>query len=351
VLVSNLLNEASKRQKELIELIIVVVMIGLISNIVASYLATFTFFGISVGVVMIPVLFVLISISVYLILFPRETTKSAIYTNILVDRSKNRLHLSPFSPFAVQHAVLLWEALQTDDPKLASELILKPHNTDSDKFDFDFAEYVILLSFSSFEPFWAASRIEYYGYPTFLHKLGEESRYSPSTLYRIQNQETEYADIIGLKNVQCKNLKPILKDNFYVEHFLGKTSLNWVYKPDNWMIFTPKGTQISINSNKFSREICFKLVRFHHELFSITLSIRKNSVSRGLPLGISTKEKNYSDVQFFTTDYRIDYQATFSPILLLYWKRDDYYNWAQLIKQKIAANFALDKTPFIKDVQ
>jgi hypothetical protein len=81
------------------------------------------------------------------------------------------------------------------------------------------------------------------------------------------------------------------------------------------------------------------------------LSITKNSVSRGLPYGISTKEQNYNDDLFFTVDYRIDYQATFSPILLLYWKRDDYYNWAQLIKQKIVANFALDKTIFIKDIE
>ena len=226
----------------------------------------------------------------------------------------------------------------------------KLHNTNGDKLTFDFAEYLIFLTLSSFEPFWAANRIEYYGYPTFPHKLGEENRFSPSTLYRVQNTEIEYDDVISLKLVQCKNLRTVLKDNFFVQHFLGKTTLSFVYKPDNWMIFTPKGTQISITSRNFSREIKFNLVRFHHEFFSITLSIANNGVSKGLPYGISTKEQNYNDEHFFTTDYRIDYQAIFSPILLLYWKRDDYYNWAQLIRQKIIANFALDKTLFIKDI-
>ena len=125
---------------------------------------------------------VLTLLSVYFILYPREKTKTAIYTNILVNRFKNRLHLSPFSPFAVQNAVLLWEAFQTDDPKLANELIVKLHNSDNDKVMFDFIEYVTFLSFSSFEPFWASNRIEYYGYPTSPHKLGEENRFSAANL-------------------------------------------------------------------------------------------------------------------------------------------------------------------------
>lgn len=197
-----------------------------------------------------------------------------------------------------------------------------------------------------FEPFWASSKIEYYGYPTSPSHLGEESRFSDSMVYRIQKDEIEYGDLLKFKNIEFRNLQPILKDNQIVNHFLGKTSLDWVYKPDNWLVFTPKGTQISIEYKKHSRSICFS-----HRYFSIKLSLVKNSVATGLPYGISIKETNYDEKQFFTADYRLDFEVEFSSWLLIHRRRADYYNWVRLLRQKLVASFALDKTAFIKEIK
>ncbi len=340
------LNETSKRQKELIQLIVVVILIGLISNIVASYLAAFNFFGVSVGLWLIPILISLTLVSVYMILYPKETTKTAIYTNLMVDKIKNCMHLSPYSPFGVQYAELFWKALEQDKSKYADEILIKLHNSDGDKLEFDFVECVVFLILSGFEPFWASSKIEYYGYPTSPRRLGEENRFSASTVYRIQKDEVEHEDMLNFKNIEFRNLQPILENNQIVKHFLGSTSLDWVYKPDNWSIFTPKGTQISIEYKKYSR-----IIHFSHRYFTISLSITKNSVASGLPYGISIKEPNYSEKQFFTTDFRMDFQASFSSLLLIHWRRDDYYNWVRLLRQKLVASFALDKTAFIREIE
>ncbi len=335
-----LLDETSKRKKELIQLIVVVILIGLVSNIIASYLATFTFFGASVGLWLIPILILLTLVSVSTILYPKETTKTAIYTNLAVDRINNCMHLSPYSPFGVQYAELFWKALEQDKSKYADEILIKLHNSDRDKLEFDFVECVVFLILSGFEPFWASGKIENYGYPTNpLRDLGEETRVSASTVYRFQKDDIEHESMLNLKDIEFRNLQPKLKNNQIVNHFLGSTSLDEVYKPDNWFLFTPKGTQISVEYKNYSR-----IIHFSHRYFTISLSMKKNSVARGLPYGIRIKEPKYDEEQFFTTDFRMDFQASFSRWLLMHWRRDDYYNWVRLLKRKLVANFALDKT-------
>jgi len=339
-------NETSRRLKELIQLIVVVILIGLISNIVASYLATFSLFSVSVGLWLIPILVLLTLVSVYLILYPEEVTKTAIYTNLMVDRIKNCLHLSRYSPFGVQYAELLWKALKQDRSKFADEVLTKLHDSDSDELQFDFVEYVVFLILVGFEPFWASSKIEYYGYSTYPNNLGEEIRLSASNIYRFQKDEIEYGKILDFKDVEFKNLQPILKNNQIINHFLGTTSLNWVYRPSNWLIFAPRGIQISIEHKRHSRTI-----KFSHRYVTVSISITKHSVSTGLPYGISTKEPDYDEKQFFTTDFRMDFQASFSRLLVIHWRRDDYYNWVRLWRRKLVANLALDKTAIIKEIE
>ena len=171
-------------------------------------------------------------------------------------------------------------------------------------------------------------------------------RISATTVYRIQKDEVEYGDLLNFKDIEFRNLQPLLKNNPIVEHFLGTTSLDRYSKPDNWFIFTPKGTQISIEYKRHSR-----IIHFSHRYFAISLSITKNSVSSGLPYGISIKEPNYNEAQFFSADFRLDFRASFSRLLLLHWRRDDYYNWVRFLRQKIVASFALDKTVFIKEIE
>jgi len=340
------LNETSKRQKELTQLVVVVILIGLVSNIIASYLATFTFFGVSVGLWLFPILILLTLVSVYTILYPKETTKTAIYTNLMIDRINNCMHLSPYSPFGVQYAELFWKTLEQDKSKYAGEILIKLHKSDGDKLEFDFVECVVFLILSGFEPFWASSKIENYGYPTHPSHLGEETRFSASTVYRFQKDAIEHESMLNLKDIEFKNLQPKLKNNQIVNHFSGNTSLDRVFKPDNWLIFTPKGTQISVEYKNTSR-----VIHFSHRYFALSLSIRKNSVATGLPYGIKIKESKYSEEQFFTTDFRMDFQASFSRWLLVHWRRDNYYNWVRFLKQKLVANFALDKTAFIKEIE
>jgi hypothetical protein len=340
------LNESSTRQKELIQLIVVVILIGLISNIVASYLATYSFYGLSVGVWLVPILILLVSLSVYMILYPKEVNEVAIYTNLMVDKKMNCIHLSPYSPFGVQHAELFWKALEQDKSPYANQILTQLHNSDSNKLELDFIECVAFLILSGFEPLWASHKIKYYGYPTYPSHLGEVSRLSDSTIYRIQKDEVEFGNLLNFKNLEFRNLLPLLENNQVVKHFLGNTSLDRVYKPDNWLIFTPKGTQISIEYKKHCR-----IIHFSHRYFTTSLTISKNSVASGLPYGIRIKEPNYDEKRYFSADFRMDFQASFSRLLLIRWGRVDYYNWVRLLRQKLVASFALDETVFLKEIE
>ena len=78
------------------------ILVGLVSNIVASYLSTLTLWGYSVEVISIPVLIVLIIVSASLILYPKEIAKTRIYTNLMVDRNNKRMYFSPYSPLSVR---------------------------------------------------------------------------------------------------------------------------------------------------------------------------------------------------------------------------------------------------------
>lgn len=330
------------------QLIVVVILIGLISNIVASYLANFYFYGFSIGFLLIIPLIILTFVSIYIIVYPEEKIKTIIYTNILVDKTKNRLHLSKFSPFAVQYASLFWEALSTDKSSYSQQILSRLHDFTYDKIEFDFAEYVLFNTLSGYEFFWASNKDEYFGYTTNPDRLGVENNiysYDP-TIFRFQKDDKEFIDLFSLKNLECKNLKPILKNNDIIEHFLGKTTLFYLYKPDRWVIVTPKGTQISTLQKKFSRE-----THFHHTYFKLVISIQKHGVNMGLPYGIFTKENNnYNKENFFTSDFEITFQAKFSRWLLFNWRRDKYYNWVRLIRRKLVANFALDEKEFIKEI-
>jgi hypothetical protein len=323
-----------------------VILIGLVSNIIATWLSTFTFYGIPVGAWLIPILIVLTLFSVYTILYPKETTKTAIYTNLMVNRFSGHMHLSRFSPFGVQYAVNFWRALEQDKSKYADELLDKLCTSDCDNLQFDFVEYVVFFILSGFEPLWASGKVEYYGYSTWPTQLGEETRLSPSTVYRFQQKEIEHDDFLNFKDIEFRNLRPMLENNKIATHFLGSTSLKFTFKPDNWLVFTPKGTQISVEHEKLTH-----IIHFSHRYFSINLYITKNSTGIGLPYGIRIKEENYNEALFFTADFRIDFEAIFSRWLILHWRRDDYYNWVRLLKEKLIANFALDKTGLIMKIE
>lgn len=312
------IDEASRKQKELIELVVVVILIGLISSIVSSYLSTFYFKGLPIGLLFIPVLALLTIVPVYLIIYPKQTVKTAIYTNFMVDRSNECMHRSPYAPFSVQYAELYWAALKQDKSQKAKDILTNLHDSNGSKLDFDFVESLLFLTLSGFEPYWASSVIEYYGYPTsiFSGQLGEETDYSDSTIYRFQKEATQKDDLLNFKNLKFENLNELLKDNEIISHFLGKTSLMYVYKPNNWLIFAPKGTKISTESKNFSR-----IIHFTHRYYKANISIQKNYVATGLPYGVRIKEKDYNEQNYFTSDFRLDLEIVFSPWLLINWRR------------------------------
>jgi len=51
------------------------------------------------------------------------------------------------------------------------------------------------------------------------------------------------------------------------------------------------------------------------------------------------------------TDFRIDYKATFSRLLSIHPKIDDYHNWANLVFRKVAANFSLPRKGIIEEIE
>jgi hypothetical protein len=338
-------NESSLRQRELIQLIVVVVLIGLISNIVASYLATYSFYGISVGVWSIPFLVLLVLVSVYFILNPKVVSKVAIYANLMVDKKNRCLHFSKFSPIGIQRAVQFWKAMEQDKSPYSSQIILQLHQMKGD-LGYDFFESIVFLTLVGFEPFWASNKIRYYGYQTHPSSMGEETNYADSTIFRIQKTNAEIGSILNFKNLEFRDLSEVLKDNQVIKHFLGNSSLDWVLKPDNWMIFTPKGTRISIEHKKLSR-----VIMFSHRYFTAKLIITENSVALGLPYGIGIKEENYDESRFFSTDFRIDFEVSFSNLLLINWRRGKYYNWSRLLREKLVASLALDKTELIREIE
>ena len=81
---------------------------------------------------------------------------------------------------------------------------------------------------------------------------------------------------------------------------------------------------------------------------TINIAFREKGVSQGIPYGIYKREDKYYPNQYFTADFRIDFFASFSRLLSFHRNNKEYYNWVDLIRRKLIANFALDKQEYIQ---
>ena len=319
---------------------------GILSNIIASYLVGDilyeNIFGVPIGAWLILTFLVITAIVSYTLVLTPEVTQTAIYANFMVNRHKNCLHLSPYGPWAIQFAELLWKALEKDSSPLAKQIIKNLHKADADTLTFDLLEHLIFQVLSGFHIFWASSKIKSYGYPTWPRRLGEITEFRPSTIYlfskkqEVRQQEGDF---------EYKDCHSILERNQIVKHFLGVTQLEKFRTPSNWLLFTPKGTKISIHHKTHERTI-----RFYDCLCTVSITVRKESVGAGLPYGIRIKEKNYNEKKYFSTDFRIDVTTSFSRLLPIHPKVDDYHNWTQLILEKLIANFCLSRKGIIEEI-
>lgn len=311
---------------------------GLLLNILASYLSI----GVSVAIL---ALLLITVVATYTLILTPKVRQVAIYANLMVNRYSECIHFSASAPLAIQYAELLWKALAKDGSPLTGRILKNLHRSESDALSLDLIEYLVfLVVLSGFEVFWASGTIKSYGYPTWPSHLGEVPRFRPSTIYVIFTKETEAGP--KERQFEYKDIRPMIQGNQLVEHFLGDTSLERIYSPRNWLIFTPKGTQISIQ--RTGRE---RIIRLSNRYSTISLNIVKASVGAGLPYGIRIKEKEYDEKRFFTTDFRIDFKASFSRLLSLHPRMDDYYNWTHLILRKLVANFSLSRKGVIEEIE
>jgi len=329
---------------------------GLLSNIVASYLVEDlleeSFLGIPFSIWLILALLSITAISGYILVLTPEVTRAAIYTNIMVDDVGKCMHFSPHAPWAVQYAELLWKTLKKDGSPLAKNIIGNLKNAGSDSLTFDLIEHLIFQVLSGFEPFWASPKAKSYGYPSWPRRLGEIAKFRPSTVYVFSKRQAEdlgmsriFRRVLGIlkKDYEYKNFDRILHKNEITQHFLGSTSLEQVKSPENWLTFTPKGTDISIQYKEHERII--KLSNYYN---TICLTLRKEAVGMGLPYGIRIREKNYDRRKYSSVDFRIDMQVSFSRLLSIHPSIDDYHNWARLVLEKLVANFSLSRREIIE---
>jgi len=322
---------------------------GVLSNIIASYLVgeylvgdmlNEIIFGVRLGTWLIVTLLLITAIVIYNLVLTPEVTQVRIYTNIMVNEVKNCIHLSPYAPWAIQWAELIWSALDKDGSPLAKQIIQRLHGSDSDALSLDLIEYLIFQVLSGFDIFWASGKMKSYGYPTWPRRLGEITEYRPSTIYKFKKKHKEEKH----DDFETKDLHSVFEKNPIAKHFLGDTSLSTYQTPLNWLVFTPKGTEISIQRNTHIRTI-----RLSNWYCTINLAIRKESVGTGLPYGIRIKEKNYNEKEYFTTDFRIDVSTSFSRWLSIHPRIDDYHNWKRLIFEKLVANFCLSRRGVIEE--
>lgn len=319
---------------------------GLLSNVLASYLTpnilgkSFLYVPVSIWLILASLAFT--TIASYLLILTPEVKQAAIYTNVMVNRNNRCVHYSEFAPLAIQYAEKLWKALEKDKPSLAKQVLENLHNSGSDALSLDLIEYLIFLILSGFDLFWASGKLKSYGYPTFPSHLGDIPRYQPSTIYTTKEIKEEPEE----EQFEYKNLVPVVEENRFIQHFLGKTSLDRIYTPGNWLLFTPKGTRISVNRTGHKR-----IIKLSNCYSTISIDITKSSVGTGLPYGIRIKEKSYDEKRFFTTDFRIDHKATFSRLLSIHPKIDDHHNWANLVFRKLVANFSLPRKGIIEEIE
>jgi len=324
---------------------------GLLSNILASYLSI----GVSVAIL---ALLLITVVATYTLILTPKVRQAAIYTYLMVERDarvpgalgSKCVHFSVFAPLAIQRVELFWKALAKDGSPLAESILEGLHRSESDALSLDLIEYLVfLVVLSGFEPFWASGTIKSYGYPTWPYRLGEVTGLRPSTIYSIEEIKPEPKILARLRQftqLEYRDLRPVTQGNQLMEHFLGNTSLEHIYSPRNWLLFTPKGTQISVQ--RTGRE---RILRLSNRYSTVSLSITKSAVGAGLPYGIRIKEKGYDEKRFFTTDFRIDFKASFSRLLSLHPRMDDYYNWTHLILTKLVANFSLSRKGVIEEIE
>lgn len=343
-------------------LIFVVLVIGLLSNILASYLSIEVFrtniLGVSVAIWLALAFFLITLATTYFLILTPKVKQIAIYTNLMVTKDARvpgalgakSIYFSVFAPLAIQHAELLWKALVKDKSPLAEHILQNLHKSESDALSLDLIEYLIFQwVLSGFEPEWASSVIKSYGYPTWPHRFGEIPRFRPSTIYSIEEIKPEPKILARLRQFtqsEYRDLRPVIEGNQLIEHFLSNTSLNHINSPRNWLLFTPKGTQISVQRTGRQR-----IITLSNRYSTISLNITKSSVGTGLPYGIRIKEKEYDKKSFFTTDFRIDLKAHLSRLLSFHPKIDDYDNWTQLILRKLVANFSLSRKGLFEEIE
>ena len=335
---------------------------GILSNIVASSLSIEVLrtriLYVSLATWLVLALFLVTVVATYLLILTPKGRQVAIYTNLMVDRDPRvsgalgakYIHSSVFAPLAIQRAELLWRALAKDGSPLADQILEDLHKSESDGLSLDLVEYLIFhVVLSGFEPHWASGIIESYGYPTYPQRLGEIPRIRPSTIYSVEDIKPEPRILTRLRQftqIEYRDLRPVIKGNQFVKHFLGSTSLEMVYSPRNWLLFTPKGTRISVQ--RTGRE---RTIRLSNRYSTISLSVTKSSVGLGLPYGIRIREKNYDERSFFTTDFRIDFKTHFCRLLSFHPKIDDYDNWTRLMLRKLVVGFSLSRKGVIEEIE
>jgi hypothetical protein len=128
------------------------------------------------------------------------------------------------------------------------------------------------------------------------------------------------------------------QDNKIVKHFLGTTKLDETFRPTHWMLCVPKGMTLAIKREPF------RMVLIFDRCTKLTVTISRVGVGTGLPYGVRNRESQYVESDFFTADFRIDFQFEFrriGRILSVLPRMDAYGNWADRILRDLVTSFAL----------
>ncbi len=351
---------SSRYRRELINLVLVVLIVGLISDILASSLAVYIpaiIFGIPspywltliIGIVTFGVIYTLILIP--------KTTHAIIYSNIMVDKGKKCVFASKYSAPSSQLSETLCNALKVDKSHLVNQIIEDLHNFKVNSLSFDLLEYLIIqYCLSGLELFWASKTIKSYGYPTHPSRLGEISHYKPSSIYFLKNDDSDTPFnlpeemSLSLKNAECeyKDLRPIIKGNKIMEHFMGKTSLNPIKTPKNLLLVLPKGSEITIDRKSKENQ---RVIKVFNRYATIYLKITKDSIGLGLPYSVKIKEQNYQEERYFTTNFRIEISVSMSRFFSIFPRIEHYYAWTNLIFKRLVANFALSRKGILEEIE
>jgi hypothetical protein len=311
-------------------LLLVVFVIGFLSNVLANYFGT-EFIAANIVLVLVISVAALTLASYELVLTP-SSIHEVIYANISIDHRANSIMAPVGAPAAAYWAEGLFKYLRTDNPALAEKLLSSMSRFNERQLPLDFFEYLVFLAIWNFDFLWGSPRAKAHGHPLMEseRERGQIAKYYPSALFIMKRREHDdpTQNVFDISNA--------VRENVIIQQFSKKTSVGRPHGLENWGFVGPPSIRFNVNREKGERVT--RILEISDRFVKMSIEFYMHGTGIGLPRYV--KGYDLSDErQYSTKDFRIDFDVSFNRLLSVLPRMDRYLNWTERTLQDLVTAF------------